>query len=291
MKVIEALQKGRPTLSFEFFPPKTREQEGHLFTVLGELKGLNPDFASVTYGALGTTREKTFYWVKEIKERFQIEPVAHLTCVAANRESIRQQLEELATMKIENILALRGDPPEGEERFIPPAEGFAYARDLVAFIKSRKPGFCLGVAGYPEGHREAPSLDRDTEYLKEKVGAGADYVITQLFFDNRFFFDFLARCDKAGIRVPIIPGIMPITSLKQLKKMTDICGATIPEKLMERMEKASADKKAIVQLGIEQAVSQCQELLEAEVPGLHFFVMNQSGPILGILSELRSFRR
>jgi methylenetetrahydrofolate reductase (NADPH) len=212
--------------------------------------------------------------------------VAHLTCVAASKESILEQIEELHKMGVSNILALRGDPPEGDEKFVPPENGFRYARELIAFIKSHKFDFCLGAAGYPEGHREAPSLEKDTQYLKEKVGGGAEYIITQLFFDNRYFFDFLDRCQKAGIRVPIIPGIMPITSFNQVKKMTEICGATIPEKLLEKLEKFDGDKKAVAELGVEQAVSQCQELMEAEVPGLHFFVMNQSGPISEILKQL-----
>jgi methylenetetrahydrofolate reductase (NADPH) len=285
MKVIEALAQGT-TLSFEFFPPKTPDQEIRLFEVVKQLKSFNPNFASVTCGALGTGREKTFYWVKQIKEQFRIEPVAHLTCVAASKDSILDQIEELHKIGVTNILALRGDPPEGDEEFVPPENGFRYARELISFIRSHKFDFCLGAAGYPEGHREAPSLEKDTQYLKEKVEAGADYIITQLFFDNRYYFDFLERCKKAGIKVPIIPGIMPVTSLKQVRKMTEICGATIPEKLLEKLEKFDGDKKAVAELGVEQAVSQCQELLEAEVPGLHFFVMNQSGPISQILKGL-----
>lgn len=286
MKVIEALKKDKATLSFEFFPPKTKKQEEKLFKAIAQLKNFNPDFVSVTYGALGNTRKKTFYLVKEIKERFQIEPVAHLTCVAATRESVREQLEELERIGIRNILALRGDIPE-EESFVPPPQGFRYAKELVAFIKKHKPEFCIGVAGYPEGHREAPGLEKDTQFLKEKVVAGADYIITQLFFNNRYFFDFLARCQKTGITIPIIPGLMPITSLKQIKKMTKICGATIPPELLEKLEKFEEDKKAIVLLGIEQAVLQCRELLDANVPGLHFFILNQAEPISGILKELK----
>jgi methylenetetrahydrofolate reductase (NADPH) len=291
MKVIEALGKAKPTLSFEFFPPKTKEQEARLFEVISQLKKFTPDFVSITCGAMGTTREKTFFWVKEIKQRFEIEPVAHLTCVAATRESIRQQIEELDEMGVKNILALRGDPPEGQEKFAPPPDGFRFAKELVGFVKSLDPDFCLGAAGYPEGHRESPSLKMDAEYLKEKVDAGAEYIISQLFFDNRYFFDFLERCDKAGIKVPIIPGIMPITSFKQVRRMTEICGATIPPKLLERLEKFQSDKAAVRQIGVEQAVLQCQELLKAKVPGLHFFVLNQAGPISGILGQLTSFRQ
>jgi methylenetetrahydrofolate reductase (NADPH) len=287
MKVIDALKKDKPTLSFEFFPPKTPEKERHLFEVIAQLKAFHPDFVSVTYGALGTTREKTFRWVKEIKEKFKIEPMAHLTCVAATRESIREQIIELERMGVINILALRGDPPEGTPEFIPTSDGFRYAKELMAFIKKNHPEFCLGGAGFPEGHRDAANLELDTQYLKEKVEAGAEYIISQLFFDNAFYFNLLERAKRAGIDVPIVPGIMPITSLKQIKKMTRVCGATIPPKLMERIEKAGDDKAAVQQIGVEQAVAQCKGLLEAKVPGLHFFVMNQAGPISRILKELK----
>lgn len=286
MKVIEAFEKNKPTLSFEFFPPKTSGQETQLFEVIGKLKEFNPDFVSVTYGALGTTREKTFFWVEKIKKEFQIEPVAHLTCVASARDDILKQIKYLQSLGVENILALRGDPPEGEKTFVPPKDGFCYAKELIAFIKKEIPQFCLGAAGYPEGHPQSPSLEKDTQYLKEKIEAGAEFIITQLFFDNRYFFDFLERCDKAGIKVPIIPGIMPITGYRQIKKMTKICGATIPPKLLERLEKFAGDKKAVVKLGIEHAVLQCEELLKAKVPGLHFFVLNQAGPVSSILKEL-----
>jgi methylenetetrahydrofolate reductase (NADPH) len=286
MKVIEALNKGTPTLSCEFFPPKTKEQEAHLFDVISRLKEFSPDFVSVTYGAMGATREKTFFWVNEIKYRYQIEPIAHLTCVAASRDDIADQLDRLEAMKIENILALRGDPPEGERDFTPPRDGFRLAKDLIAFIKKRKPAFCVGAAGFPEGHPKAPSLEADTEYLKQKVEAGAEYVISQLFFDNRDYFEYLERTSRAGIKVPIIPGLMPITSLSQIRKMTKVCGATIPAKLLERLEKYANDKEAVKKIGAEQATAQCQELLKAKVPGLHFFVMNQAEPISQILASL-----
>jgi methylenetetrahydrofolate reductase (NADPH) len=287
MKVIDALKKGKPTLSFEFFPPKTREQEAHLFEVIGQLKKFSPDFVSVTYGAMGATREKSFYWVREIKEKFQINPLAHLTCVAATKKSILEQIEELSRLGVKNILALRGDPPEGQKDFVPSPDGFRYAKELVALVKKHRPEFCLGVAGFPEGHPDVQDLATDTRYIKEKVEAGADYIITQLFFDNRYFFDYLKRCEAAGIRVPIVPGIMPITSLKQIKKMTKVCGATIPAGLLERLEKFSDDRSAVEEIGVEQAVSQSQELLKAGVPGIHFFVLNQAGPISRILNKIK----
>ncbi len=271
MKVTEAFKKGKPTLSFEFFPPKSRDQEKKLFEVIAQLKKFDPDFVSVTYGAMGTTREKTFFWVNEIKSKYGLEPVAHLTCVAATRDDIARQLEELGKMGIENILALRGDPPEGQKDFVPPENGFKFAKELIGFIKARKPGVCLGAAGFPEGHPGAPNLAADTDYLKQKTDAGAEYVITQLFFDNRYYFDFVERCGKAGIKVPIIPGLMPITSLKQIKRITEVCGATIPGDL---------------KIGAEQTVAQARELLKSGAPGLHFFVMNQAEPISTILTQV-----
>jgi methylenetetrahydrofolate reductase (NADPH) len=271
MKIAEAFAKGSPTLSFEFFPPKTPEQEKRLFEVIAQLKKFNPDFVSVTYGAMGTTREKTFFWVNEIKAKYNLEPVAHLTCVAATRDDISRQLDQLEKMGVGNILALRGDPPEGQKDFVPPENGFKFAKELITFIKARKPGFCLGCAGFPEGHPGAPNLAADTDYLKQKIDAGAEYVITQLFFDNRYYFDFVKRCGKAGIKVPIIPGLMPITNLKQIKRITEVCGATIPGDL---------------KIGAEHTLSQARELLEAGVPGLHFFVMNQAEPISSILTQV-----
>ncbi len=289
MKVSEALAKGKPTLSFEFFPPKTVEQEEHLFGVISELKKFNPDYVSVTYGALGTAHEKSFFWVKEIKEKFGIEPVAHLTCMAASKDEMVQRLNKLKEIKVENILALRGDPPIGEEKFVPPADGFRHANELVSFIKGKNKDICMGVAGYPEKHPEAKSLDDDIKYLKQKVDAGADYIVSQLFFINDDYFNFVSKCRCAGINVPIIPGLMPITSVKQLKKMIEICGAKIPEDLMEKLEKADGNKEAVIEIGVEQTVKQCQELLKKGVPGLHFFVMNQAGPISRILEKLKPF--
>lgn len=287
MKVIDLFKSGKQTLSFEFFPPKTPSQEENLFKVIGELKNFNPDFVSITYGAMGTTGEKTFYWAKKIKNEFGLEPVAHLTCVAATKEGIRRQLDELAQMGVSNILALRGDPPEGQNEFVPPADGFKYAKELVAFIKGHHPEFCVGVAGFPEGHISTKDLSVDIKHLKEKIDAGAEYIITQLFFDNKYYFDFVSECGKAGINVPIVPGIMPITSLKQLKKMTSICGATIPEGLLYKLEQNAENPDIIEQLGIEHAVLQCKELFGSKAAGAHFFVMNQSGTISKILKDIK----
>ncbi len=287
MKVIEKFKKDNPTVSFEFFPPKTAEQEANLFKVVAELKQLNPDFASVTYGALGSTREKTFLWAEKIKKEFNIEPIAHLTCIAATRDSILSQLDELASMDVSNILALRGDPPENVPNFQSPKNGFAFAKDLMAFIKQNRPEFCMGVAGFPEGHPKVADKDLDIKYLKEKIDQGGEYIITQLFFDNKYYFDFVERCRNANIIVPIIPGIMPITSLKQIKKMTSVCGATIPKHLLDVLEKHSESTTDLEKIGLEHAVLQCRELLDSKIPGIHFFVMNQSRAIASIFRQLR----
>ena len=198
---------------------------------------------------------------------------------------MKKQLDELEAAGVNNVLALRGDPPEGQDEFVPPRHGFSHACELVAFIKEQKPNFCVGVAGYPEGHPEAESIEKDIDHLKMKVDVGADYIITQLFFDNKFFFDLVSRAKKIGIKVPIIPGLMAITSLKQLKKMTDMCGAAIPADLLKSLEAADGDKEVVQKIGIEQTTKQATELLEKGVPGLHFFVMNQSGPISTILTS------
>jgi methylenetetrahydrofolate reductase (NADPH) len=254
MKITEVLNKGKPTLSFEFFPPKTPEQEEQLLAVIGQLKTFNPDFVSVTYGAMGANREKAFFWAGEIKSKYGLEPVAHLTCVNASRDDIAARLDELEKLGVENILPLRGDPPLGTDRLPPTANGFKHATELIAFIKQRKPHFCLGAAAYPEKHPEAPSFAQDMEYLRMKVEAGAEFIITQLFFDNRLFSSFTQSCLKAGITTPILPGLMPITSLHQIQRLTGICGASIPPELMAKLEKHHEDPAAIKQIGIEYTV-------------------------------------
>lgn len=286
MKVIDALKDNKQTISFEFFPPKSEEQEKKLFEVIEKLKQLNPNFVSITCGALGTTKDKTIFWVKKIKQDFGLEPVAHLTCVAETRDSLEKYINELYSLGVRNILALRGDPPDGHQKFIPPVKGFRYASQLVEFIKQKQPDFCVGVAGYPEKHRESESVEKDLDYLKQKINAGAEYIISQLFFEPNMFFAFLERCEKSGINVPILPGIMIITSLKQITKLTQMCGASIPKELMERLNQHQDDPEAIKQIGIDEAVKLCKKLKERNIPGLHFFVMNQSEAITSVLQRL-----
>ena len=266
-------QPGR-SFSFEFFPPKTDEGFESLFATVRELRRLNPTFVSVTYGAGGSTRRKTVEIVARIKRELHIESMAHLTCVAATRDEIAEVLEDIESKGIENVLPIRGDPPRGAERFEPTHGGFAYASELVAFIRARY-GFCLGVAGYPEVHQDAQSGVADLENLKRKVDAGADFVITQLYFDNRFYFDFVDRAIGAGITVPIIPGIMPVLNAGQITRITRMCGASIPAQMAEDLEAIQDDPEATQRYGIEHSTGQCAELLRQGAPGIHFYTLNR----------------
>ncbi|MCX8073634.1 MAG: methylenetetrahydrofolate reductase [NAD(P)H] [Candidatus Binatia bacterium] len=288
MRVCELLNGARPVFSFEFFPPKTPQGEEVLFKTIAALRPLRPGFVSVTYGAGGSTREKTLEWVSRIKHEMGIEAVAHLTCVGASRGEIGEILHRIQALGIENVLALRGDPPRDAPRFEPPVNGFAHASELVRFIRDQGFSFCLGGAAYPEGHIEAPDLDTDLFYLERKVAAGVDFLITQLFFDNEFFFRFQDRARAAGIRVPIIPGIMPITNVSQIERFTQLCGASIPAGLRSRLDAVRDDDRAVRAIGIEHAIAQCEALLEAGVPGIHFYTLNQSPATRAIVEHLRS---
>lgn len=288
MKVRNVLNPSKPCFSFEFFPPKTPEGEATLWETLEDLRALEPGFVSVTYGAGGSTRDRTVGLVTQIKARTGIEPVAHLTCVGHTREELGAVLTTLKAARIENVLALRGDPPKGSTRFETVPGGFQYASELVDFTAQREDGFCVGVAAYPEGHLEAASKDEDLRALKAKVDAGADFVITQLFFDNAFYFDFVERARRAGINVPIVPGIMPITGYGQLGPFVRRCGATVPMRLQLQMERIKDEPEAVAQLGVAHATLQCIELLDRGVPGIHFYTLNRSPATRMIVSALRS---
>lgn len=287
MRIDELLKRHRPSFSFEFFPPKTPQGEEALFRTIGALRPLEPAFVSVTYGAGGSTREKTLDWVARIKHEMGIEAMAHLTCVGASRDEIRHILDRIFRLRIQNVLALRGDPPRDQPRFSPPENGFAHASELIRFIRHEGFDFCIGGAAYPEGHIESPDLETDLLYLKEKTQAGVDFLITQLFFDNAVFFRFLERTRALGITVPIIPGIMPITNVNQIERFTQLCGATIPPTLHSQLDAVRHDDAAVKALGIEHALSQCQELLERGVPGIHFYTLNQSPATRAIVEHLR----
>lgn len=277
------------TFSFEFFPPKTDEGEKKLFETIAQLKPLAPAFVSVTYGAMGTTRANTIRIVERIKSQIGIEAAAHLTCVGHTRAHIEEILEELHEKGIENIVALRGDPPKGETSFTPAAGGLRGAQELVALIR-RHPrlgqAFSIAVAGYPEGHVECRDKRRDLEYLKRKVDEGADAVITQLFFNNSDYFKFVARARGIGITVPIVPGIMPVTHGPQIQKFAAMCGASIPREMKAAIERLGDDQASVEAYGIEYATKQCAELLENGVPGLHFYTLNKSKATRQIYTNL-----
>lgn len=290
MKISECYKNKRPTISFEFFPPKTPEGEQKLFQTVADLKKLSPSFVSVTYGALGTTQAATLRIVEAIKSRIGLEVAAHLTCVAHSRDEIGGILEKLGSKNIENIVALRGDPPQGETQFKPPRNGFRHAFELVRFIRAHPKfgkSFALAVAGYPEGHPECRNKKKDLEHLKQKVDEGADAVITQLFFTNQDYFDFLECARKIGITIPIVPGIMPVTHGPQIQKFSKMCGAAIPEKIKQVIGRFGEDQSSITAFGIDYATTQCQELLRSGVPGLHFYTLNQSLATRQIFSNLR----
>jgi len=275
MKIQSLFGKDQLVFSFEFFPPKNDAGADALFQTIETLKQLTPSFVSVTYGAGGSTRRKTIEITERIKREIGIEAMAHLTCVGHSRGEILTLLEELEAAGIENIMALRGDPPKGETNFVPHPDGFRYASELVNFIRSQK-SFCLGVAGYPEVHPEALSKEADLANLKRKVEAGGQFVVTQLFFDSKYYFDLLQRTEAAGIHVPIVPGIMPITNVAQIKRFTQMCGAKIPRDLMAELEAVEGNNEAVVQVGIQHATNQCEDLLRGGAPGIHFYTLNKS---------------
>ena len=282
----------KPAVSFEFFPPKTEKGEALLFsTVIPELIKINPDYCSVTYGAGGSTRGKTLEIVSRIQNDFQLTCMSHLTCVNATRDEIDQVLVEAHHLGIKNILALRGDPPGGTGVFETTDGGFTYSKDLVRFIRNNH-NFSIGVAGFPEGHiacEEGREVDWDR--LKTKVDEGADFVITQLFFDNDDFFrfrDYLIK--KTGMEKPIIPGILPVLSTKQIQRFTAMCGASIPDAMMNGLNALSEDDSAATEYGIEYAVKQCEGLIQAGVPGLHFYCLNKSYSTTQVVKALGHFR-
>jgi methylenetetrahydrofolate reductase (NADPH) len=287
MRIRELLATGRPSFSFEFFPPKDEPGLDLLRAALGSLHELQPTFVSVTYGAGGSTRRQTLELVSTLRRDYGLEPLAHLTCVEASRTELLTVLDGLAAAGIENVLALRGDPPPGSGPFTPHPDGLRYASELAALAKSRH-SFCLGGACYPEGHVEAASLDEDLRHLKAKVTAGCEYLITQLFFDNQRFFDFVGKARAAGIGVPIIPGIMPITSVNQVERFTKLCGAAIPEPLLSELRQLRDDHHAVLSLGVAQATAQCLELLHRGAPGIHFYTLNKSPATRTILTALRT---
>jgi len=285
MKIADMLKRSRPVFSFEFFPPKTDRDMIQLFETLREAKKLEPGYISVTYAPGGETREKTVEIVRRAKNEIGLESMAHLTCVGQSRQEIKGFLDELKRSEIENVIALRGDPSRGQTKFIPHPEGFRYASELTAFIRASY-DFCIAVAGYPEGHIESPNKEMDWDYLRQKVMAGANFVITQLFFDNRDFFAFEKSMRGRGVTVPIVPGIMPITNYGQIVRFTGICGARIPSRVAMDLEAIHQNQEAVQDYGISHATRQCRELLSHGVPGIHFYTLNKSRSTQKIIRNL-----
>lgn len=285
MHIQDIFARYATTFSFEFFPPKTDKAAERLYETIRQLETLNPHFTSVTYGAGGTTRERTHDLVMRIKENSSLDPTPHLTCVCSPEQEIRQILERYAEAGISNILALAGDPPPDMPHYNRAQDAFPHAADLVRFIRKfndegihpDQRGFGIGVAGFPEGHPATPNRLLEMDYLKAKVDEGADYICTQLFFDNRDFYDFCERCELAGIKVPIIAGIMPIASVEGMKRMADLAaGARFPAPLLRSVERCQDDPESVRRIGIHWATEQCRDLLDNAVRGIHFYTLNNS---------------
>ena len=277
---------GKPTISFELFPAKSERAAVSLGKAIAKLAALEPDFVSVTFGAGGSTREGSRQLVADLKETYGLEVIAYFAGYGLGPDDITGALDSYREIGVENVLAVRGDPPQDTD-IEPHPESFPYACDLVPFIRARY-DFCLGVAGYPEGHIDATSREKDLEVLKLKVERGAEYIITNYFYDTAYFFDFTARCRAAGIEVPIVPGVMPIYSVKMMEMLAGLCGATITDEVRRGLAALPADDKdALAEFGIGVAVRQCTELLEAGVPGLHLYTMNRSKSAVAIVNRLR----
>jgi methylenetetrahydrofolate reductase (NADPH) len=285
MRISDSLAARRPFFSFEFFPPKSDEAHAQLLETARTLRELRPAFVSVTYGAGGSTRARTVEVSKQIRNEVGLNVMAHVTCVGSSRPELRSLLGDLESAGIENVLALRGDPPRDAPAFVQPSGGFAHADELIAMIK-RNYNFCVGGACHPEKHLEAPDFATDLKHLRGKVDAGAEFLITQLFFDNDKYFSFVDRARAKGINVPILPGIMPITNFEQIKRFTALCGATIPPKLLVELEARKSEPKAVEDLGVAFATLQCADLLRRGAPGIHFYTLNKSPASRAIVSSL-----
>jgi methylenetetrahydrofolate reductase (NADPH) len=283
-----AKQNNRPVFSFEFFPPRSEEAAGNLSATIKNLQSLSPDFCSVTYGAGGSTRRLTIDVVTRLKNESNIVPMAHLTCVDASKDELRSVLSEIKEKGIENVLALRGDPPKGSSGvFTATKGGFQYGHELASLVRDEF-ALCVGGAIYPEGHVENRDLDVQAEHARQKVLAGCEFLISQLFFDTKVYFDFVAKLRAKGVYVPVLAGIMPITDLHQVDRFTKMCGATIPQTLRAQLEIAQGDPIATRELGIAYATHQCVRLLEGGAPGIHFYTLNRSASTRAILSALRA---
>lgn len=285
MKIGQTIEEKKASLSFEFFPPRDKAGEDRLLVDIAKLQALSPTFVSVTYGAGGSTSKNTRQMVSRINKETSLTSMPHLTCVDQGKDELKAILEDYKQLGIENVLALRGDPPAGTKIFTPPKNGFCYANDLVKIIASMS-AFSIGVAVYPEGHCESPNLKMDIAHTKEKVDAGADFAITQMFFDNKYFYDFIERSTQAGISIPVIPGIMPITDIMKVSSFAKKCCATIPDHISRRFENVNSNTTEARKVGIELATEQCADLLANGVPYLHFYTLNKIDIALQIACNL-----
>ena len=287
MKVTEMWKKKQPTVSFEFFPARNVEAAEKLERVIDQLAIMEPDFVSVTFGAGGSTREGSRQLVDSLKNDLKLEVMAYFAGYGLGPDDIQGVMNSYLDLGVDNVLVVRGDPPHGQPDFKPHSASLPHASDMLEFIRPRY-HFCLGAAGYPEGHIEAESKQKDLEYLKLKVDKGAEYIITNYFYDNRYYFDFVATCRSLGLKVPIVPGIMPIFSLKMMDNLAKLCGASISDDLRQRLAALpEGDIRALLNFGIDFAFEQCQELIVAGVPGLHFYTMDRSQSTAGVVARLR----
>ncbi len=284
--ISELFAQQRPLRSLEFFPPKDDAGVEALRATATALQRMNPDFVSVTYGAGGTTRDRTAQVSALLKTELGFTVMPHLTCVGHTRTELRELADRIYSGGFRNVMTLRGDPPKGATEFQPVPDGLRYANELVALLKERHADFCLGVGGYPEKHPEAPSLELDLDHLKRKVDAGAAFVTTQLFFDNAVYYRFVERCRAAGIAVPIVPGIMPVLSLKQVQRFTSMCGATLPAKLIKRLEVAADQSDIVETVGVDWALMQIRDLLAQGAPGYHLYILNRAKAALALTAGL-----
>lgn len=285
MKIKDILKNRRHGISFEFFPPRSIEGREGFMRVVNDLRRYEPLYVSITYGAGGSTQDRTRDTLKWIKDETDLTVMSHLTCIGATKTSMDGLLRDYISEGIENILALRGDPPRNMPDFDPTKGEFRYAKDLVEFIKKYN-YFSIGVAVYPEGHPESPSIEKDMEYTREKIDAGADFAITQMFFDNCYYYDFMERAEKIGINITILPGIMPITDFRKIEEFANLCNATIPKDIKKKMEPVLDKPDEMMRIGIEYAIKQCEDLLKNGVRYLHFYTLNKSEAVSGILNEI-----
>jgi methylenetetrahydrofolate reductase (NADPH) len=288
LSIQQRLAANTPLFSVEFFPPKSDDTAKQLLSTADRLRPFKPDFVSITYGAGGSTRSRTLKYARRLHEDFGYTVMPHLTCVGHSRDELKQIIAEFKTAGLSQIMALRGDPPKGETNFTPHPDGLSYANELVHLIREVYPECTLGVAGYPEKHPEASSPEIDLLNLKRKVDAGATFITTQLFFDNTHYIKFVEDCRRAGIEIPVLPGLMSVTSRDQAKRFCAMCGTSIPEELDAQLLAAGEDKAAVESVGVEWTYQQARELLEKGAPGIHLYIMNRAKPAMALMEKLHN---